>query len=97
MAAEKLCYTQGSPHFFTFSFICGHSNGLGVLWQDNFGRAAMDYARDRRHDQVIELLEMAKIRIEMRAKRLADEDRMVELVECSQVIVTRSRYDTDCC
>ena len=45
----------------------------------------MEYARERKHHQVVELLEMAEIRIALRAKRLADEDAMVELVDCGQV------------
>jgi len=45
----------------------------------------MDYARQRKHSQVVELLEMAEIRIALRAKRLEDEDALVELVPCSQV------------
>ena len=45
----------------------------------------MDYARQRRHNQVVELLEMAWIRVQLRAKRLEDDQRMVELVPCSQV------------
>jgi hypothetical protein len=45
----------------------------------------MEYALERRHSQVAELLELAHIRIKLRYKRLEDDAFMVAEVECSQV------------
>lgn len=64
-----------------------------VQHRDAGGKCAMDYAKQRGLRDVVELLEMAAIRIQLRHKRIQEQNRELEFVACSQV---RS-MSTMCC